>query len=170
MATSVPLPMLLSLTLLGCSGGTKAAEAEKAQKAAAEAKAADEAAARERKEAREAEEKAQEQAEQAKKAALEELVALPESVPKTLDVACAQMVEAYDKYMRTVLTGDQLTKWETGGNEMQTTVFKRACLKDTPEIAACQAHAFSKATPEMRDRIPDFMRLCKEEFGTPSAP
>jgi hypothetical protein len=78
------------------------------------------------------------------------------------------MLAAYDAYMRSVLTGDLKTKWETGGNEMQLKVFGTECQKRTVEIAACQTHALGKMKPEHEKDMGEIFSRCVQKFGTPS--
>jgi hypothetical protein len=143
-----------------------AAAAKVAEKQADEKRAGDEEAAQ-RKAAREAEKRAEEEAARVLAARIEELTVLPPDMPKklALDKACAGMLAAYDGFMLRVLTGDQKTKWETGGNEMQLAVFRKECLKRTAETAACQAHALSQAPPELEPQLSDLMRRCAEKHG-----
>ena len=155
--------MLAGFVLVACDSGTsdKAAADAKA-KAAADKKAQDEAAAK-RKAEREAEAKKAEEEAAADKAKIDALAVIPEALPKKLDKACEQMLEAYDGFMRKVLTGDMLTKWETGGNEMQLAVFRKECLKRDIPTAACQAHALSNAGPELEKQLPDIMKACADK-------
>jgi hypothetical protein len=96
---------------------------------------------------------------------LEALAQLPTELPKTLPKACDAMVAAYDAYMRRVLTDDMLTKWTTGGNEMQVTVFRKECLGRSIPVAACQTQALAKLTREQYPRLADLMGLCAQKFG-----
>lgn len=159
------LRAVLVVSILGACDGGAASSAAPPQKSEPTKAASPDAEAR--KQERERKQKEEEEAKAALDAKLEELAKLPEEFPKKIDKACAEMVKAYDGYMRKVLQGDMLTKWETGGNEMQIAVFKRECMKFTPEVAACQKHAFEHATPDLKRQIPDFMRLCKEKFAPP---
>jgi hypothetical protein len=102
-------------------------------------------------------------------AAIDELTVLPEKLPKDLEIACKGMAKAYDAYMRTVLEGDMKTKWETGGNEAQMTVFDAACKKKASlEAAACQTEAFGKMTPEHEPHLSAIMTRCVQEFAKPA--
>ena len=130
--------------------GAAKRKAEREQKAADEAKAKADAAAK-----------------------LDALAVLPAKLPKNLDVACKQMLAAYDGFMQKVLVGDMLTKWKTGGNEMQLAVFRKECLKRNVEVAACQAHALASAGPDLEPQLASMMGKCAEKFGAavePSAP
>ncbi len=114
---------------------------------------------------REAKERAETEAAAAYQAKLDELATLPQTVPNKLEPACKAMLTAYDQYMQKVLSGDMLTKWKTGGNEMQLAVFRKECLKRTPPVAACQAEALSRMEPDMKDNLADVMGKCSEKFG-----
>ena len=156
----------LVLALPACDGGTAdEAKSEAAAKAEAEEKKAAEALAQ-RKAEREAKDKQEADAEAALEAELDALAVLPDKLPKKLDAACKAMTSAYDAYMRTVLQGDMLTKWETGGNDMGIKVFDRECHKKASiPIAACQAEALKKMTPEMEKQIGPMMQRCAAKFG-----
>jgi hypothetical protein len=155
--------VLLAASLLGCDGAKPAAEAAKAD--VAPSKAADDEALAKRKAAREAEAKQKEEEAAALAAKIDALAVLPADVPKSLDKACAQMTKAYDGYMRKVLKGDMLTKWETGGNEMQITIFDRECKKTTPKIAACQARALEAMPVELEKELATVMKRCAEKLA-----
>lgn len=100
-----------------------------------------------------------------KEEALEQLAQLPTTQPKTLPKACKAMVSAYDQYMRRVLTDDMLTKWTTGGNEMQVKVFEKECMSRSLPVAACQAAALAKMTREQYPLLADVMGRCLSKFG-----
>jgi hypothetical protein len=153
----------LAMLLLACDGGKPAGEAAKAE--AAPSKAADDEAIAKRKAAREAEAKQKEEEAAALAAKIDALAVLPEDVPKSLDKACAQMTKSYDGYMRKVLKGDMLTKWETGGNEMQISIFDRECKKTTPKIAACQARALEAMPVELEKELATVMKRCAGKYG-----
>lgn len=158
---------LVCLGFLACNSAPQGPTPE--QKAAAEEKKAEEEALAKRKAEREAEKKAEEEAEKARLAAIDALAVLPAEYPKKLDRACGEMLEAYDQFMRKVLTGDQKTKWETGGNEMQLAVFRKGCLERNVETAACQANALRNATPEQEQDLGDIMTRCAEKHGAAAA-
>ena len=159
--TRIAIVAVLGLTACDSTAEDKAAADAKA-KAAAENKAEDEAAAK-RKAQREAEAAKAEQQAAALEAELDALAVIPETLPKSLDKACEQMLEAYDGYMQKVLTGDMLTKWKTGGNEMQIAVFRKECLERDIATAACQAQALTNAAPELEKQLPDIMKACAEK-------
>jgi membrane protein involved in colicin uptake len=161
------LLVISCFSLIVCNSAPEGPSPE--QKAAAEEKKAEEAALAARKAEREAEKKAEQEAESARMEAIEKLAVLPPEFPKKLDAACGEMLEAYDQFMRKVLTGDQKTKWETGGNEMQLAVFKKGCLERNVETAACQANALSNAPPEMETQLGDIMTRCAQKHGAKAA-
>lgn len=162
------LAAMLAVAACDQGGATPAAAPAKAADVGPDEGAAKKKAEREAKAAAEAKAKADETA------ALDALAVLPAKLPKGLEPACKQMLAAYDGFMRKVLTGDMLTKWTTGGNEMQLAVFRKECLKRNVEVAACQANALEKAGPELEPRLADLMGRCNEKFGgaaaAPSAP
>lgn len=161
--TRIATVALWAVALTACDSGAKdQAAADAKAKAAADEKAEDEAAAK-RKAEREAEAKKAEEEAAAQKAKVDALAVIPEALPKKLDEACDQMLEAYDGFMQKVLTGDMLTKWKTGGNEMQIAVFRKECLKRDIATAACQAHALTNATPELEKQLPDIMKACADK-------
>ena len=144
--------------VLACDGGPAPAPADPAKAAA------DDGAAK-RKAEREAKAAAEEKAKADEAAKLDVLAVLPAKLPKNLDAACKQMLAAYDGFMKKVLVGDMLTKWSTGGNEMQLAVFRKECLKRNVEVAACQANALGAAGPELEPRLAEIMGKCAEKFG-----
>jgi len=155
--------LIAGMLLCACDSGAKdKAAADAKAKAAADKKAEDEAAAK-RKAEREAQAKKAEDEAAAQKAKIDALVAIPEDLPKKLDKACDQMLEAYDGFMQRVLTGDMLTKWKTGGNEMQIAVFRKECLKRNIATAACQANALANAAPELDKQLPEIMKACADK-------
>lgn len=160
--TRIATLALWAIVLTACDSTAKdQAAADAKAKAAAEKKAEDEAAAK-RKAEREAEAKKADEEAAARKAKVDALAVIPAELPKKLDKACEQMLEAYDAFMQKVLTGDMLTKWTTGGNEMQIAVFRKECLKRDIPTAACQAHALTNATPELDKQLPDIMKACAD--------
>ena len=158
-----PILLLVSILCASCASEPEGPTPE--QKAAAEKKKQEEEEAAKRKAEREAERKAEEEAAAALEKKLDGLTVLPAEYPKKLDKACDAMLSAYDGFMRKVLKGDQLTKWETGGNEMQLAVFRKECLKRNPETAACQSNALTNAGPDLEQQLPDIMKKCAEKHG-----
>lgn len=154
-----PILLLASVLCISCDSEPEGPTPE--QKAAAEKKKQEEEEAAKRK----AERKAEEEAAAALEKKLDELTVLPAEYPKKLDKACDAMLASYDGFMRKVLQGDQLTKWETGGNEMQLAVFRKECLKRNPETAACQSNALTNAGPDLEQQLPDIMKKCAEKHG-----
>ena len=159
---SIALP--IAAALLVTAGCDESDPAPPKPEAKAPAKAQDEALAR-RKAEREAEAKAEAEAQAKLDAQIDALAVLPEQVPATLDKACGAMTKAYDAYMQKVLTGDMLTKWQTGGNEMQISIFDRECKKGTREIAACQANALAAMPVELEKELSTVMKRCAEKFA-----
>lgn len=158
-------PHLLVLALFACSRPSTPDEAAKTEAKAPLKDPVSEATLQKRAEARKAAEtKAEAEAKQ-KEDALEQLAQLPATQPKTLPKACKAMVSAYDQYMRRVLTDDMLTKWTTGGNEMQVKVFEKECLSRSIPVAACQAAALGKMTREQYPMLADMMGRCLSKFG-----
>ena len=158
--TLIFLPCLMSLSCGNPSPPPAPAKQETKDEAKADAVAA-------RKAEREAKAAAAEAEKKAMDVHIDALAVVPEGtkLPKKPDQACKQMLDAYDAYMRKVLTGDMLTKWETGGNEMQLKVFGDACKKSTIEVAVCQANALTKMKPELEKELATVMTRCKEKYG-----
>ena len=152
----------IAVLAVGCHSGEQPQPTIAKAKAEADTKAAE---IEKRRKEREAEAKAKEAAEKEHAAKIDALAVLPAKVPKKLDAACKQLLAAYDRYMLSVLEGDMQTKWKTGGNEMQLALFRKECLKRTPEIAACQANALSSLPVEMRTDIATVMERCAAKFG-----
>ncbi|MBX7084292.1 MAG: hypothetical protein K1X88_34115 [Nannocystaceae bacterium] len=145
----------------GCGGP---ASAPQAAPAPAAAPAPDPGVAA-RKAEREAKAAAAAAGERDRIAAIDAITELPPTLPRKLPEACAAMTKAYDDFMRKTLSGDMKTKWETGGNEMQLAVFRKECLQRSIPVAACQSVALGRLQPEHKDRLPDVMKRCVDEFG-----
>ncbi len=128
------------------------------------------AALADRKAKREAEAREAAAAKREQEAELDALAVIPESLPKSLDKACDAMLKSYDSFMQTTLEGDMLTKWKTGGNEMQLAVFRKECLKRDIATAACQAHALGQATPQLSPRLADIMQACADKAAAGASP
>lgn len=158
--------LALALALAACDGGDEAPAPAKEASETKAAKAEDEALAK-RKAEREAKAKAEEEKAAELTAQIDALAVLPEdaSASMKLDKACKKMTTAYDAFMQKVLQGDMLTKWKTGGNEMQISIFDRECKKSTPKVALCQAHALEAMAPELEKELPTVMKRCAEKFG-----
>lgn len=162
---STALFLAIPLIFAGCgpSGPTPEQKAAATKKAEEEKKKKEEEA--KLKAEREAKAKEEEEKKKAHEKKIDDLAQLPETLPKKLPKACDAMTKAYDAYMQKVLTGDDLTKWATGGKEMQVALFRKECLKGNVEIAACQTNALSTAEPEMKPHLSEFMTKCREKFG-----
>ncbi|HWB81114.1 MAG TPA: hypothetical protein VG755_39395 [Nannocystaceae bacterium] len=158
-------PYLLALALFACSRPPTENEAAKTDAKAPVKDPVSEATLQKRAEARKAAETKAEADAKQKEATLEQLAQPGQSPPKTLPKACKAMVSAYDQYMRRVLTDDMLTKWTTGGNEMQVKVFEKECLSRSIAVAACQADALGKMTREQYPLLADVMGRCLSKFG-----
>jgi len=155
--------------VVACDASTGAGAAPAPEKSPAPED--DGAAKRKREREQKAADEAKAKADEATK--LDALAVLPAKKPKNLEAACKQMLAAYDGFMQKVLTGDMLTKWTTGGNEMQLAVFRKECLKRSVDVAACQANALASAGPELEPQLAAIMGKCAEKFGgavEPSAP
>ena len=163
-------PLLLATLLLAaCDSGQDDAAAKKKAEEAEKAAKEKEALAK-RKAEREAEEKRKADEAAAQQAKIDALAVIPDGLPKTLDKACEAMLKAYDEYMQKVLEGDGLTKWKTGGNEMQLAVFRKECLKRDIPTAMCQAHALGAAPPDMKPQLADIMKACADKAAAAQTP
>lgn len=151
--------------VVACDSGSAPAAAP-----AAAAKAPEDDGAAKRKAEREAKAAAEAKAKTDAAAKLDALAVLPAKLPKNLDTACKEMLAAYDGFMKKVLVGDMLTKWSTGGNEMQLAVFGKECLKRNVEVAACQANALGAAGPELEPELAAIMGKCADKFGGAAVP
>lgn len=162
-------PHLLALALFACSrpsAETEPAKTDAKTDAKADARPpVTEATLQKRAEARKAAETKAAADAQQKEATLEQLAQPGKAPPKTLPKACKAMVAAYDQYMRRVLTDDMLTKWTTGGNEMQVKVFEQECMGRSIAVAACQADALAEMTREQYPLLADVMGRCLSKFG-----
>lgn len=156
-----PLVVLSALVLTACSAQTPTPASTNAEPSIP---VVDDAAAK-----RQDERKRKQAEDDARKAAalaeLDALAVLPDKLPSNLDAACKQMLAAYDGFMRRALEGDQLTKWTTGGDEMQVAVFRKECLKRDIKVAACQTHALTAAGKQQAPHLADLLQRCALKFG-----
>lgn len=161
--------VLLAIAMLsGACDSPDPAKTDKKAEPEPRAAAPDEALAKHKAEREQAERDEQEA--KAKLAAqIDALAVIPAQLPKKLDKACEAMLASYDGFMRKTLQGDMLTKWETGGNEMQLAVFRKECLKRDIATAACQAHALAEAPAELADHLADIMTACNEKATAEAA-
>jgi len=122
----------------------------------------------ERKQKRLAEEKAKADVDAARTAALEKVAVLPPKLPKKIDKACAEVGEAQDRFMQRMFTGEVLEKWTAAkGTQLPMTVMQ--CTKaGSLEVAACQAYALDNAPPELKEDVPEILKVCIDKFGPAS--
>ncbi len=100
-------------------------------------------------------------------AKIEALAVIPAELPKTVELACDAMAEQLDRLNQAKLTGDDLTKWNTGGKEGVLTPAKAMCVKrgSIPE-AACAAAGMKAGGVEIEPHIGDLMAACAKKAGT----
>jgi hypothetical protein len=156
---------LVVLVLLVACGGKKIEEIPLGHEQKEKAPDAERLA--ERRKQREAEAAAQREAEAAKTAALDAACALPASVPKDLDKACAGVGEAWDAFMQRRYADDPevIAKW----NESRTGQLPFAltqCKKfGSIEVAACQSNALANLPLDVQAEAPEVMAHCAQKCG-----
>lgn len=161
--------LILSASLSWASVGCGPSEAEQAAARAAAEKAAAEKAAMEaelaaKKAKREAEKKAAEDAKKAYEAKVDALCVVPETLPKKLDKACADVAKANDDFMTRMYTGEALERWQKA-KQMQLGMTTSQCMKTgSIEVAACQIAAMNGAGEDMKKGLPDLLRRCIEKY------
>lgn len=92
---------------------------------------------------------------------IESLAVIPLELPPTIGAACHEMVEQLDLINQAKLSGDDLTKWNTGGKEGVLTPAKTMCVQrgSIPE-AACAAAAMKAGGVEIEPYIGELMAAC----------
>lgn len=111
-------------------------------------------------------EKAEEEAKKAREEMYAKAVALPAQMPKSLDVACAQASEAYDKFMQSKLQGTALEKWNSTKQVDLEKGLEHCKQLGSIEVAACQGHALTNPPPTATDEGGrDLMLRCESKFG-----
>jgi hypothetical protein len=99
-------------------------------------------------------------------AKIEALAVVPSELPATVEAACDAMAEQLDLLNQAKLTGDDLTKWNTGGKEGVLTPAKAMCVKrgSIPE-AACAAAGMKAGGVEIEPHIGELMAACAKKAG-----
>ena len=97
-------------------------------------------------------------------AKIDALAVVPTELPATVEAACDAMAEQLDLINRAKLTGDDLTKWNTGGKEGVLTPAKQMCVQrgSIPE-AACAAAGMKAGGVEIEPHIGDLMSACAQK-------
>jgi hypothetical protein len=99
-------------------------------------------------------------------AKIDALALIPAELPATIEAACDAMAEQLDLLNQAKLTGDDLTKWNTGGKEGVLTPAKGMCVQrgSIPE-AACAAAGMKAGGVEIEPHIGDLMAACAKKAG-----
>jgi hypothetical protein len=100
-------------------------------------------------------------------AKIDALAVVPAELPETVEAACDAMAEQLDLLNQAKLAGDDLTKWNTGGNEGVLSPAKAMCVKrgSIPE-AACAAAGMKAGGVEIEPHIGELMAACAKKAGT----
>jgi hypothetical protein len=95
---------------------------------------------------------------------IDSLAVIPAELPATIEAACDAMAEQLDLINQAKLTGDDLTKWNTGGKEGVLTPAKTMCIQrgSIPE-AACAAAGMKSGGVEIEPLIGDLMAACAKK-------
>lgn len=101
-------------------------------------------------------------------AKIDALAVVPAELPATVEAACDAMAEQLDLLNQAKLTGDDLTKWNTGGKEGVLTPAKTMCVQrgSIPE-AACAAAGMKAGGVEIEPHIGDLMAACAKKTAAP---
>lgn len=112
-------------------------------------------------------ERAAEEAHAAHEAKLAALIDLPNPAPTKLADACAQVSEAFDKFHGSRVTGTEAQRWQHI-READLKAVAEACKEEgSLKVAACRAHALTKADQTVVDSDADELhRMCTEKFGS----
>jgi hypothetical protein len=143
----------------------KAMEEVKAKEAKEEAAKEQELAAKamEREMQRQAEEKKATEEYEAAKGVLEPFAKLPKKRPKGFALACSQMLEQHDAFMKKTLAGEELDNWNGAERERQLEALRRACHERPVEVAVCQTEVLKQAPEDAK--VEHILRLCQEKFA-----
>ncbi len=86
---------------------------------------------------------------------------IPTELPPTIEAACDAMAEQLDLLNQAKLSGDDLTKWNTGGKEGVLTPAKQMCIqRGNIAEAACAAAGMKAGGVEIEPLIGDLMAAC----------
>ncbi|MBC8070089.1 MAG: hypothetical protein IAG13_17270 [Deltaproteobacteria bacterium] len=119
----------------------------------------------ERKIKREAEAKAKAEAEEQVRVEIAKIAVLPAKKPKKLDEACQGAVDAHDRFMQRLHTGESLAAWNsTKENELPMS-FVQCAAADSIEAAICQSNALDAASPALKDHHKDIVDACIAKFA-----
>ncbi len=173
--------LTLALALPACGGGeADEGHGELEAAAAAALNLQGDEATRKAREADEAERKRKfeerKQKEEAEKAEYEatmnEIITLPEKMPKNLNAACKDLTEAFHEFMLKSLEGDDGAILDWYNNRKKETLGERRgkCVKiGSLEAAACQIHALRAAPTGWREKELDVMKRCVEKYAPEKA-
>ena len=173
-----------ALLLAACGGDKKKGDGEgrkdlEAGAAAAlgsgedeKTKAAREADEAKRKEAF-AERKAKEEAEKAAyEEKMNEIITLPEKMPKNVKTACKDLLDAYHEFILKSYEGDDgaILDWYNNRKAEELGARRGKCVKiDSLEATACQIHALNAAPPKWREKELEIISRCVQKYAPEKA-
>jgi hypothetical protein len=168
-ARKLVLAALPLVVLFGCDNKARNEEIANVEKKETKDPELEKAMA-ERKAKREADDKAKGEAVEAKRAAIDKITVLPEKLPKKLEDACNAVGEAQDRFMQRLHTGDVLTKWtEAKENQIPMTIVQCASASSL-QVAGCQTSALDNAGPELKEDLPEILKVCIDKYGPKGPP
>jgi hypothetical protein len=158
---SLPMILVLSSLVLACDAKDEPAADAKNEPAAEASKKADEPA-------KPAEPPPPDPAAELA-AKIDALAVIPAELPKDVAAACDEMVAQLDQINQAKLSGDDLTKWNTGGKEGVLAPAKAMCVKrGSIAEAACAAQGMKAGGVEIEPHIGELMQACAKKAGEPN--
>lgn len=119
----------------------------------------------ERKLKREAEAKAKAELEEQVRVEIGKIAVLPAKKPKKLDEACQGAVDAHDRFMQRLHTGESLAAWNSAKENELPMSFVQCAAADSIEAAICQSNALDAASPALKDHHKDIVDACIAKFA-----
>lgn len=114
---------------------------------------------------REAKEKAKADEDEAARVEIAKIAVLPDKKPKKLDEACQGAVDAHDRFMQRLHTGEALAAWNASKENELPMSFVQCAAADSIEAAVCQSNALDAASPALKDRYKEIVDACISRFA-----
>jgi hypothetical protein len=124
----------------------------------------------ERKAKREAEDKAKAEAAEAKRVMIDKIAVLPAKLPKKMDAGCDAVAQAQDRFMQRHHTGEVLEKWTTAKDTQLPMTIVQCASTGSLEVAGCQAAALDAAPAELKEDLPEILKVCIDKFAPAGPP
>lgn len=161
--------LILGLSLIACDGADADPSIAKAMETKSDMQVAAAAIADRKHAEAVAAKDASNALEQARRAEVTAAAKLPAELPAKLDLACDDLVEAFDAFMLAGPEKDVFQWWE--GHRKKLGQRRSNCLQHSIEVAACSAQALRAELPSLeglprRDAARLVVEACVEAFGS----